>query len=259
MAAPLAAAAKLLIKPVVNELKKAAIKKAAATGTAQAAGLGAREIAKLTNLDVLNLVRAATVKGTKKEVAKSLGISVKDLNATLKDITLTEQRKAAVKGANYVKNANRFLKNPVKTIAGQGKRIIGQEIGDLSRQAIDGIKSDREQEQEGNKQKILLDMLQADLYEVSKSLELDSTLWDDAAGLDADRIEQARYNVGLDMTLTVSAFSELDQYDYIIVSEENGGQGGGYQNAISYDEYIRQIEDYIRQGYTIIPHTGGIL
>lgn len=247
MAAPfLASAAKLLIKPVLNELKKAAIKKAAATGTAKAAGLGVRELTKLSNLDILNLVRAAVVKGTKAEVAKSLGITVKELNATIADITLTETRKNAVKGANYIKNANRFLKDPIKTIGGEGKRKIAQEISSKTREALDEI-----EEQKKTPQEIELELLQDTLFSKSKKLKLRKEVWDNVNNIDLFTLREIRFK------------AESDQYyshvedETIVQVLEAGGRGGGYKMGYDLDDYLDEIHELLLKGYAVIPHKDG--
>lgn len=253
MAAPLAAAAKLLVKPVLNQLKKAAIAKAAESGAAKAAGLSVREISKLTNLDVLNLVRAKAVKGTKAEVAKSLGISVKQLNATIADITLTETRKNAVKGSNYIKNANRFLKNPTKTIKGQGQRVLTSKLNESLREAMNKGKEVVD-EDKGKYQRVLLDMLQAELLDQAPVLRLPDYLWDEAEDLRVEYIEDVRKQVELDQF-----YEDKAGYWWCMVATENGGPGGGFGNLIAWPIYLDHIVNLIRTGTDEIKHDGGTL
>lgn len=258
MAAPLAAGAKLLVKPIVSALKKAAVKKAAATGGAKAAGLGVKEITKLSNLDVLNLVRAKAVKGTKAEVAKSLGISVKDLNATLADIKLTETRRKAVKGANYIRNANRFVKDPVKTLKGQGSRIISNEVRRRTGQAIDNAsekirdaKEQKEYEQKvlalENLENYMKDKLQADFFKFSPAL------WAVVSEINLDHI------MDIHMNLMKDEYYEFKGDDTVVVSIENGGDGGGYKMGWEVAEYIAHVETLLAEGLSFTPHTPGEL
>lgn len=253
MAAPLAAGAKLLIKPVVNALKKAAVERAAQAGTAKAIGLTVRDINKLSNLDILNLVRAKAVKGTKTEVAKSLGISVKELNATIADLTLTETRKNAVKGANYIKNANRFLKNPAGTIKGQGKRVLTTQLNESLRNALDKGKEVIDDEK-GKAQRIKLDMLQAELLDQAPVLRLPDELWDEAENLKIEYIEDVRKQVELDQF-----YEDKAGYWWCMVATENGGPGGGFGNLIAWPIYLDHIINLIRNGTDEIKHDGGIL
>lgn len=254
MAAPLAAGAKLLIKPVLNQLKKEALKRAAQSGGAKAVGLGVRDIQKLTNLDILNLVRAKVVKGTKAEVAKSLGISVKELNATIADITLTETRKNAVKGMNYIKNANRFLKNPATTLKGQGKRVFTSQLNESLRDAIEKKNEVVDDKDEGKYQRILLDMLQAELLDQAPVLRLPDTLWDEAANLQIEYIEEVRKQIEIDQF-----YEDKAGYWWCMVATENGGPGGGFGNLIAWPIYLDHIVNLIRNGTDEIKHDGGKL
>lgn len=258
MAAPLAAGAKLLIKPIVSALKKAAIKKAAATGGAKAAGLGVREITKLSNLDVLNLVRAKAVKGTKAEVAKSLGISVKDLNATLADIKLTEARRKAVKGANYIKNANRFVKDPVKTLKGQGSRIVSNEVRRRSGQALDkaGEKiRDGSEQRETNQKVVALETLESYLSDKLQveGFKFSPVLWAMVSELELEHIQEVHDSLMQD------EYYEYKGDDTVVVSVENGGQGGGYKLGIEVAEYISYVETLLATGTAFSPHVPGEL
>lgn len=267
MAAPLAAAAKLLIKPIVAELKKEAIRRAAQSGAAKAAGLSIRDIEKLSNLDVLNLVRAKAVKGIKKDVAQSLGVSVKDLNATLKDITLTEQRKQAVKGLNYVKNANRFINNPVKTIKGQGKRIISEQIRKDARDTIKEqnpkpkvdkpeVKQDDKPEVKRDKtpQEEALDELQKTLDQYGyNNLKLPDYLWDIA-----DELETRWIYAALD-SIEDDRYYNIDNDTITVVSEKNQGRGGGYKLGYTSEDYIDHMVQLITSGRVVTKYEGGII
>lgn len=268
MAAPLAAAAKLLIKPIINELKKAAVKKVATTGAAKAAGLGVREITKLTNLDILNLVRAKVVKGTKAEVAKSLGITVKELNATIADITLTETRKNAVKGANYIKNANRFLKDPIKSLAGQGKRKIAQGIQKETRERIknagknkvkqaarDQVEETIKDEAEISIEEELLNMLKDELNAMKPGLAdmLDKAFSENPEGLSTEALFDAIEKVQRDK------YYEYKGKETVVYSAPEG-RGGGYKMGYKVEEeFVVELNQILSQGFSIIPHDGGIL
>lgn len=253
-----AAGAKLLVKPIVSALKKAAIKKAAATGGAKAAGLGVKEITKLSNLDVLNLVRAKAVKGTKAEVAKSLGISVKDLNATLADIKLTETRRKAVKGANYIKNANRFVKDPVKTLKGQGSRIISNEVRRRSGQAIEKAESkirDAKEQREHEQKVYALETLEGYIKEKldNDKFKFSPALWAAVDQLSVDHINAIKESLSKD------EYYEYKGDDTVVVSTENGGEGGGYKMGIEVVEWIAYVETLLIAGSAFTPHTPGEL
>lgn len=254
MAAPLAAGAKLLIKPIVSALKKAAIKKAAGTGAAKAAGLGVSEITKLSNLDVLNLVRAKVVKGTKAEVAKSLGISVKDLNATLADIKLTETRRKAVKGVNYIRNANRFIQDPVKTLKGQGKRIISREVRKRAGKAIDDIQETLKEEEE-RKKEAEFELLEDDLR---NKLQKDEFMFSPELRL---LLPQMKYDHihSVRMSLERDEYYEYKGNETVVVSTDNGGEGGGYKMGVTIPEYIAYVETLLATGMAFTPHTPGEL
>lgn len=246
MAAPLLASAKLLIKPILNKLKKDAIKKAAETGALKATGLTLEKIEKLSNIDVLNLVRAKAVKGTKTQVANSLGISVKDLNETLKSITLTETRKKAVKGKNYIANANRFLNNPVKTIGTKYKSKI---ISDTSEKASKYI-DDKTDKKEKIANEIELELLQRDLFSHSTRLKLSSKVFLNSENINIDTIMYLREKVQADQ------YYEAHGIDFFIETLEFGGKGGGYQMAKLTDEYMNNIERLLLNGYTITKING---
>lgn len=254
----IAAGAKLLVKPIVSALKKAAVKKAAASGGAKAAGLGVKEITKLSNLDVLNLVRAKAVKGTKAEVAKSLGISVKDLNATLADIKLTEVRRKAVKGANYVRNANRFVKDPVKTIKGQGSRIISNEVRRRAGQAINKADEkirDAKEQIEHDQKVTALENLQSYLKD---KLQSEDFAFSPALWAIVDQIELAHI-MDIHANLMMDEYYEYKGDDTVVISIENGGEGGGYKMGVEVAAYIAHVETLLATGTSFVPHTPGEL
>lgn len=255
------AAGNLLIKPILEALKKAAVKKAAGTAGAKAAGLGVRELTKLSNLDILNLVRAKAVKGAKTEVAKSLGISVKELNATIASIRMTEARKTAVKGANYIRNANRFLKDPVKTITGQGKRIISQERRNLINDLLDQTGDERtESERELDEKRELLKVLQDKLYDKAsgqggdkEKFTLSQEVWDNLGSIDKDHI------IEIDQTLEEDMYYNYEGDDTVVWSTSSGGPGGGYKLGLEVEEYMAYVETLLLSGSSFTPFKDGKL
>ena len=93
---------KRILKDIVKEAAKQAMNKGASYGLS--------EIIKgnVTELDAINVLRAKQDRRMVTSVAKSLGITNKELHNITNNIRSTKARRTAVTGRNYIKNVNKY-------------------------------------------------------------------------------------------------------------------------------------------------------
>jgi len=242
MAAP---AAGLLIKPILKALKKGL-----ATATKAQTGLSMKQISQLSNLDIVNLVRAKAIKTSKKHVANSLGITQSQLNFVIDVIKMTPARKKAVTGANYVKNVNRFLTDPVKTVKQYTKQLVERQI----RKSFGGL----DDVVPGEYEDVLLALkyLQGALFEKDKSLKLPDELYDNLGELDEDMIHFMTESLATDM------YYQEQGHDEVLVTDVEGKDINGnpyykgYMRGIFVKEYMEHLVSLISKGHVSIPTNG---
>lgn len=231
----------LLIKPLLKSIGKEAVKvlgKTAASSTASA-GVKAAAQGALSAVDAVNIARAAVDKKMAGAIAKSLGMTTKELNAITKGLNMTDARKAAVKGRNYVRNLNRFLESPEKSIKAYAKNQLRQKANKTAKDLTDEMK-------EGAKKRAVINglkMLDGKLKNIHPTVHLSDRVWANTDNIDIEDVYAAL------------AYVEMDLYDGTSGQTQKGeiiftdSEHKGYKGAMELDEFMAMMEDMLLQDF----------
>lgn len=220
----------LLIKPLLKAIGK------------QLTKLGIT--AKVGEIEAINILRTTVDKNMITTVAKKLGLSSKQLREITKGINLTEARKKAVKGKEYIKNLNRFLDKPEKTI----KDYVNKQ---LKKSIKDGLK-DKAQEKAKQSDNVIvynaLKLLQGKLKKVDVRLDLSQNIWDNIDKIDIEDVFTAMEYLETDFYYT----SNFESDNPVFLDIEHKG----YKQGMEQIEFIEMIESMILNGHHSIKIDG---
>jgi hypothetical protein len=217
----------LLVKPVIKAIsKKAGIK--------------------ITNLDAVNLVRAKFDKTIHKAVADSLGISTKRLREITSFIPNTTTRKQAVTGANYIKNVNRFIKDPVKSIKSYTQNYLKSQIKHGIKDLLSNENEDIETENSATYRALLI--LQGKLNDVGDGLILSQNIWNNVENIDVEDIWEIIDGLAMD-----GYYNQENNHEKVLAFKGIGGvtdeNDKGYGKALLVNEYMARLENMLIHGY----------
>lgn len=235
----------LLIKPLIKSITKAAVKMAGKTtakaatakvaGTAAKTGVSAIAKGSFSATDAVNIARAAVDKKIAPSVAKSLNMTTKELNQITKQIRMTEARKEAVRGRNYVRNLNRFLEKPEKSVQSYVKNQLRKGIKKQLKPLTDKAQSkldDAVEELLETPKMVALKRLEGRLKQAEPTYEFPATLWDNIDDVDIDVLLEILEEIEADLYYT-SRHGEV-----AMVNEEHKG----YKQGILWQDYVGDIE-----------------
>lgn len=235
----------LLIKPLIKAITKAAVKTAgkatakAATakvaGTAAKTGVSAIAKGSLSATDAINIARAAVDKKIAPSVARSLGMTTKELKQITSQINMTKARKEAVKGRNYIRNLNRFLEKPQQSVKSYVKSELRKGIKKQLKPATDKAQSkldEMAEEMLETPKMVALKRLEGRLKQAEPSYSFPSRVWDNASDIDIDVVLEMLEEIEADLYYT-SRHGEV-----AMVNEEHKG----YKQGILFKDYVADIE-----------------
>lgn len=225
----------LLIKPLVKAIGKELLK------------AGIKELA-ITNLDAVNILRTTVDKKLAPTVAKSLGLSTKQLKSITDGLNLTEARKKAVTGKNFIKNVNRFTENPQKSIKQYVKNELKRGISKGLQQEQDNVEKTANEKIVYNALKLLEGKLQ-EIDRVGSGLKLSQKIWDNIEYIDVDDIFQVMEYLEVDMFYQ-SQNSDPDNPIYLDSDHH------GYRQGMEAHDFVDMIEDMLLQGHHSTPVDG---
>lgn len=221
----------LSVKPLLKTITKEALKV-----------LGKEVI--FSELDAINMIRSAVDKTIANSVAKSLGITKNQLENITKGVNITETRKNAVTGKNFLYNVNRFVKDPYKTSTEYIKRELKREIT----KGISEFTEEPEQEKQLTPSYHALKLLEGKLQKINSKIQLSDKIWDNYMSVEIEDVYQAL------------AYVEMDLYGD---SSQNSGSTifldsthKGYKKGMDENYFMEMIENMLLQGYHIEPING---
>lgn len=235
----------LLIKPLIKAITKAAVKTAgkatakAATakvaGTAAKTGVGAIAKGSLSATDAINIARAAVDKKIAPSVARSLGMTTKELNEITSKIRMTEVRKEAVRGKNYIRNLNRFLEKPEKSVKSYVKNQLRKGVKKQLKPVTDKLQSKLDEAAEElmeTPKMVALKRLEGRLKQAEPTYSFPPRVWDNIDDIEIDIILEILEEIEADLYYT-SRHGEV-----AMVNEEHKG----YKQGILWQDYVADIE-----------------
>lgn len=246
MANPVFMLVKPLIKAIGKEAAKLIGKEAAKAGTS--AGLKAAAKGTLKAVDAINVARAAVDKKMAATIAKSLGMTTKELNALTKALKMTDARKQAVTGKNYLKNINKYLDSPQKTI----KQYVKNELKKNLKPTKDlptGDKKDIKEDAEKVAKRNALTILDGKLKKINPNLSLPKSVWEAVDTLDIDDIFEVMEYLEVDFYYTANN-SEPDNPIYLDATHK------GYSQGMEEPDFINMVESMLLNGFHSTPIDG---
>lgn len=237
----------LLIKPLIKAIGKAAVK-AAGTATAKGAtakvattaaktGLGALAKGSISATDAINIARAAVDKKIAPSVAKSLGMTTKELKAVTDKLSMTQARKEAVKGKNYLKNINRFLEKPESSIKSYVKRELRKGVKKQLKPLTDKAQSKLDEAAEKlleTPKQIALRKLEGHLRRGDEKFTFSKQVWDNIDDIDIDVILEILEEIDQDLY-----YNQNTAWEITMANEQNKG----YKMGILWSDYISDIQN----------------
>lgn len=238
----------LLVKPLLKAIGKEAVKiigkQAAKAGVS--AGLTAASKGALTALDAVNIARSAIDKTILPSVAKSLGMTTKELKQITQAIKMTDARKKAVQGKNFIRNVNRFVETPQTSI----KQYLKRELKKQVRKGVqDQIKETTQDKTKNFASRNALKLLEGKLKAVNPTLKIPATVWAQVDELDVDTIFEVMEYLEIDFYYTANN-SEPDNPIYL--DKEHKGFRQGMEEA----DFVDMIESMLLNGFHSTPIDG---
>lgn len=238
----------LLIKPLLKSIGKAATTALGKTAASTTASAGAKAAAQgaLKAVDAVNIARAAVDKRLAPAIAKSLGMTTKELKAITDALNMTDARKTAVKGKNYIKNLNRFLESPQKSI----KSYVQKELRKTAKKTAKDLTD--EMKEGGKKRAVIagLKMLDGKLKAIHPSLGLSERVWANTDNIDIEDVYQALTYVEMD--LYDGSSGQNTKGDVIVTDNEHKG----YSQAMEVPEFMAMMENMLIQDFHSTPIDG---
>lgn len=246
MANPVILAIKPLVKAIGKEALKLIAKQAAKAGTSAAVTTAAK--GGISSLDALHIMRAAVDKRILPTVAKSLGMSTKELQAITKGINITDARRKAVQGKNFIKNVNRFVETPQKTVKQYLKNELRNKVTKSTQDALKKANEGKENSEEIAKRNAL-SMLEGKLKAINPKLKLPKSVWRSVDDIDIDTVFEVMEYLEVDFYYTANN-SEPDNPIYLDETHK------GYKRGLEQKDFVSMIESMLLNGHYSTPIDG---
>lgn len=246
MANPALLAIKPLLKAIGKEAVKLIGKKAAKAGVS--AGVKAAAKGSLSALDVVNIARAAVDKKMVASVAKSLGMSSAELRKITSALRMTDARRKAVQGKNFLKNVNRFVKDPQKSIKQYVKNELKRKTTKTVQDALKETADNKESAETAVKRNALM-ILEGKLKKINPALSVPKSVWQSIEELDIDDIFEVMEYLEADFYYTANN-SDPDNPIYLDSTHK------GFKQGLEEQDFIAMIEGMLLNGFHSSPIDG---
>lgn len=246
MANPALLAIKPLLKAIGKQAAKVIGKETAKAGVS--AGVTVAAKGSLSALDAVNIARAAVDPKIAPAVAKSLGMTTKELKKITAGIKMTDARRKAVQGKNFIKNVNRFVDNPQKSIKQYTKTELKRKITKSTQDALKKGQEGKENAEKIAKRNALL-LLEGKLKKINPTLGVPKSVWAELDNLDIETIFEVMEYLEVDFYYTANN-SEPDNPIYLDKDHK------GYAQGMQETDFVAMIESMLLEGFYSTPVDG---
>lgn len=238
----------ILIKPLMKSITKAAIKTLGkATVKSTLKGLNSLAKGSFSPIDAINIARSTIDKKNVSSIAKSLGLTTNELNQITSELNMTDIRKKAVTGKNYIHNLNRFLEKPQSSVKSYINNNLKKSLNSVTNQVQTHINDEFDKLLETPKL-IALRMLEGKLKQAEPLFSFSKKIWDNINNIDEDIILEILEEIESDL------YYNTINDEVIMTNEEHKG----YQQGILFKDYTKDIE-YRLLGEVIGQEINGII